>query len=392
MNDRQRFLATMHYQPRDRSPICDFGFWPETIEEWYKQGLPKRIKYRDYGGAMTDVFFGMDPYGGGPGVNVGLCPGFEWKVIEDRGDHEVVQQSDGVRVLRKKYMGSIPTHEGHTLVDRQSWKEHYKWRLDPDDPRRYPEKWDEAKRIWQDKDRSNIVTLWGGSLFGWFRDWMGLEAISYVVYDDPAWFEEMVTTAGDCIVGTLSRVLKPGHVFDGCGMWEDMCYNGGPLLSPEHFKRYIVPQYKRVTGLLRSHGVDTIWVDCDGKIDELLPLWLEAGVNCMFPIEVGTWGADPVKFRKQYGKDLLMMGGFDKHILARGKEAIRAEVLRLAPLVEEGGFIGFADHRVPPDVPLENYMYYLQCVREVWGKGVNLKPIGKIRKVRQPAPVGSVVA
>ena len=33
-------------------------------------------------------------------------------------------------------------------------------------------------------------------------------------------------------------------------------------------------------------------------------------------------------------------------------------------LVEEGGFIGFCDHRVPPDVPYENYFFYLEKVRE----------------------------
>ena len=44
--------------------------------------------------------------------------------------------------------------------------------------------------------------------------------------------------------------------------------------------------------------------------------------------------------------------------------------------MEEGGYIGFADHRVPPDVPFGNYMFYLRTVREIWGKGVNLKPLG----------------
>ncbi len=383
MNDRQRFLATMHYQPRDRSPICDFGFWTETIDEWKKQGLPANVVYQKAPGAReknTDQFFGMDAYCGGPGGHVDLMPGFETRVIEDRGDHEVVQQADGVRVLRKKYMGSIPHHESHLLVDRQSWNEHYKWRLDPDDPRRYPQNWDEAKKIWRDSNRAHCVTLWCGSMYGRLRDWMGIEGISYAVYDDPALFEEMVTTCADCVVGVLQRVLKTGANFDGAQMWEDMCYSGGPLLSPAHFKQYLVPQYRRITDLLRAHGVDVIWVDCDGKIDEFIPLWLDAGINCMFPIEIGTWGADPVKFRKQYGKNLLMMGGFDKHIMARSPAEIRKEVERLNPLVEEGGFIGFADHRVPPDVSLENYMYYLRCVREVWGHGVNLKPLGRVRR------------
>src|SRR5690606_25473617 len=147
------------------------------------------------------------------------------------------------------------------------------------------------------------------------RDWMGVENLSMVVYDDPAWFEEMVETVADCILGTLARALDTGGQFDACSMWEDMCYSGGPLLSPAHFKRFLVPHYRRITALLHRHGVDVIYLDCDGKIDSLLPLWLSAGVNCMFPIEVGTWRADPIKLRAEFGKELLMMGGFDKRIL-----------------------------------------------------------------------------
>ena len=161
---------------------------------------------------------------------------------------------------------------------------------------------------------------------------MGMEQLSYTVYDDPAFFEEMVTTCADCIIGVLEKVFTSGVRFDGCGLWEDMAYNAGPLLSPKHFKKYLVPHYRRIADLCRRNGVDVIWLDCDGKIDALLPLWLDAGINCMFPLEIGTWGADPLKFRQQYGKDLLMMGGFDKHILARTKSDIEQEILRLAPL------------------------------------------------------------
>jgi uroporphyrinogen decarboxylase len=378
MTDRQRFLATMHYQPRDRSPICDFGFWPETIDAWHAQGLPAWVTHGNYSSSQTGRFFGMDGYTGGPALNVGLCPGFESKVIEDRGDHELVQQGDGVIVLRKKHMGSIPHHHAHLLVDRASWQKHYKPRLDPSHPDRLPRDWGAAVRAWQAPDRPQVTAANGGSLYGWLRDWMGMENLSLVVYDDPAWFEEMVETVADCILGTLTRAIEGRARFDACGMWEDMCYSGGPLLSPQHFKQYLVPHYRRITDLLGRHGCDVVWVDCDGKIDDLIPLWLGAGVNCMFPIEIGTWGADPVRYRREYGRELLMMGGFDKHILAGTREQIEAEVHRLAPLVEDGGYIGFADHRVPPDVPLANYMHYLHTVRRVWGRGVNLKPIGQV--------------
>ena len=380
MNDRERFNATMHYQPRDRSPICDFGYWDETLVIWHDQGLPRHIVNTD--DKVFHEFFGVDfpirRADDAVGVEVGLVPPFDEIVLEDRGDHEVAQQEDGVRVLRRKFMGSIPKHLSHLLVDRESWRKHYQPRLDPNHPDRYPTDWDERVKFWLDPDYAYPLILPGGSLYGWLRNWMGLENLSYVVYDDPAWFEEMVTTVADCIIGVLNRVLETGGQFDACAMWEDMCYNAGPLLSPRHFKRFLVPHYRRIADLLHQHGVDVIWLDCDGRIDKLIPLWLDAGVNCMFPVEVGTWGADPIQYRRQYGRDLLMMGGFDKRILARSKGEIEREVYRLAPLVEEGGYIGFCDHLVPPDVPLENYVFYLETVRRVWGKGLDLKPMGQL--------------
>ncbi len=383
MNNRQRFNTTMHYQPRDRAPITDFGFWEETFPVWYEQGLPREVyfSYEDSNHvAYFGMDFGLDSVARVSGVNVGLMPEFAEEVLEDRGDHVIMQQPDGVRVLRRKFMSSIPQPQSHLLTDRQSWETHYKPRLDPDHPDRFPPDWEERVRRWKNPDREEIVALIGGSLYGWIRNWMGVENVSILLYDDPLWFEEMVTTVADCIVGTLERALASGVQFDGCGMWEDMCYSSGPLMSPEHFKKFLVPQYRRITDLLHKHGVDVVWLDCDGDISLLVPLWLDAGVNCMFPLEVGTWGADPVKYRQQYGKDLLMMGGFDKHILQSTHARIEEEVHRLVPLVEEGGYIGFCDHRVPPDVPLENYVFFLEMARDVWGHGVDLRPMGNFVK------------
>lgn len=381
MNNRERFNATMHYQPRDRALICDFGFWEDTLVVWREQGLPEQVYFTSKKSNHAEFFgmdFGLDSVTRATDLTVGLMPPFEEKTLEDRGDHYILQQEDGVRVLRRKFMSSIPQPQGHLLTDRQSWREHYQPRLDPGHPDRFPPDWEDRLKALADPNRDQVIALPGGSLYGWLRNWMGVENLSYVLYDDPAWFEEMVTTVADCIIGVLSRALESGIRFDACGMWEDMCYRSGPLLSPRHFKQYLSPHYRRITGLLHSYGVDVVWVDCDGQIDALVPLWLEAGVNCMFPVEIGTWGADPVKFRQTYGRELLMMGGFDKHILQGAKDDIEQEVRRLTPLVEEGGYIGFCDHRVPPDVTLENYIFYLETVRQIWGQGLDLKPLGKL--------------
>lgn len=373
MTDRQRFLATMRYEPRDRAPICDFGFWDEVPEIWHGQGLPAEVTLD----TISD-YFGMDTWEDSSGLNNGLLPAFEHKVIEDRGDFEVVQEQTGVRVLRQKWLGSIPQHLGHLLTDRDSWEKHYKPRLDPDAPGRLPAGFADTVRRWSRPDYPRVRTVPGGSLYGWLRDWMGMENVSMLVYDDPGLFEEMVETLAEVTIGTLQRAFDAGLKADACSMWEDMCYKSGPLLSPTHFRRYLVPRYRRITDLLRRNGVEVIYLDCDGCIDELMPLWLEAGINTMFPLEIGTWGADPVRYRREFGKDVLMLGGFDKHILARSKQDITAEVERLAPTVEEGGYIPFCDHRVPADVPYENYLHYLREARRVWGHDTHLRPLCRL--------------
>lgn len=378
MNHRQRFLNTMHYQPVDRSPLYDFNFWDETIPLWHQQGLPDSANQQN-----AYEYFGLDaslgggePPDWGTDVQYGHYPKFSIEVLEDKGETHIIRDHDGVIVeTAKQGCLSIPTHVGHTLVDRDAWREHYKPRLDPDTPGRLPDNFEQCIKLWADPKRDHPVFHGVGSLYGWLRNWMGLENLAMVPYDDPAWFEEMVTTLADLQIGLLKKLFVAGAKFDACHFWEDMCFNSGPMLTPEHFKQFLVPQYKRITDLIRSNGCDVVWLDCDGLIDHLLPLWLDAGVNCMFPLEVGTWGADPIKYRKTYGKDLLMMGGFNKRILAQSKTAITEEIERLTPLVESGGFIGFCDHRVPPDVPLDFYIHYCNEVRRVWGKGTDLPPM-----------------
>jgi hypothetical protein len=370
VSPRERFAAIMHYQPCDRCPIMDFGFWPGLLELWEEEGYPK--------GADPNVFFGMDPQWILPEVRVGLCPHFEPVILEDRGDRVLMRDEEGVTNEGYKAQGSIPRYVDHTLKDRASWEAEFKHRLDGSNPDRYPADWDGLVAQYNSPERDYPLGVFAGSLYGWIRNWMGLEAVSCVMYEDRPMFEEMVSTIADCVTTALTPMLEAGIRFDYALMWEDMCYRGGPLMAPDLFKEILVPQYARITSLLRRYGVDVVLVDCDGDISRLVPLWLEGGVNTMFPIEVGTWGADPVALRGEYGRDLLMVGGFNKLLLAGPKDGITQEVERLAPLVEEGGYIPTPDHAVPREASLENYVFYLEEAKRVWGKGLpNLEPTGR---------------
>jgi uroporphyrinogen decarboxylase len=148
-------------------------------------------------------------------------------------------------------------------------------------------------------------------------------------------------------------------------IWEDMAYKAGSLISPRVVRNLMLPGYRRICDKLRSHGIDVIFVDCDGNIDELVPIWLEAGINGVWPLEAAS-GMNPVDLRRQYGRDLLLVGGIDKRELSKGLDEVKVEVQRVVPaLYAEGGYIPTVDHSVPPDVPWRNYAYFRRLLGEI---------------------------
>ena len=137
-----------------------------------------------------------------------------------------------------------------------------------------------------------------------------------------------------------------------------MAYNKGSLISPSTFERFMTPYYRRFTRFLRENGVDVIMVDCDGDVNELIPLFIEGGVNGIYPLEVRC-NVDPVEIRKKY-RNLILGGGIDKFALVEGPEAIERELIdKLPVLIPQGGYIPGVDHRVPADVSYANYKYYV---------------------------------
>jgi uroporphyrinogen decarboxylase len=149
---------------------------------------------------------------------------------------------------------------------------------------------------------------------------------------------------------------------DALLIWEDMCYKNGPLIDPEHFRLFMLPRYRQVIEAARSCGVSGIIVDTDGDCRSMLPVFIDAGADCVMPFEVQA-GMDVVQLRRKF-PSLCIMGGIDKRSLAHDRAAIKAEVDRILPhFAGRSRFFPTLDHTVPPDVSLQNFRYYLECVR-----------------------------
>lgn len=206
-----------------------------------------------------------------------------------------------------------------------------------------------------------------GSFYGQIRDWVGMEHLALWYYDCPDLVHEMTEYVTDFTLRVIDRALNEIPDIDCALIWEDMAMKTGSLISPKLFREFMMEPLKRVTKVLNEYSIQIIMLDSDGNVDELIPLWLEANVNLIHPLEIAA-GCDPVRYRAQFGKDLRLLGGIDKRVLRDGctKEEIEQEVMSKVPqLVEQGGYSPMVDHLVPPDVPFENFKYYMNLIHEV---------------------------
>ncbi len=372
MNNTQRLHAIMNYEKYDRMPLVVFGFWRETLLKWAEEGHITIEDANNWGdGNATDhkinQLLGFDfNWGGGLGFSGFLNPSFKSEVLEVLPDgSEIRRDSMGLITKSKPGVVSIPAHVGTTLKDRKAWEEEYLPRL-----RFFPERVDgeNIKREYERlKGEDHPIYLHLGSLYGNVRNMVGVEELSYLAVDDEELYEEIVDTVDSLCYECVKEAMKLGLKFDYGHFWEDICFKTGPLLRPAVFGRLTGKWYKKITDEMRAHGTDIISLDCDGKIDELVPIWLENGVNTMFPIEVGTWNASIAPWREKYGPAIKGVGGMDKRVFSKDFKAVDAEIERLKPLIDLGGYIPCPDHRIAPDAKWDNVRYYCDRFRQEFG-------------------------
>lgn len=358
MTDRERFNNQMHYKPFDRLFNMEFGYWAENYKQW-----PIFVENNITNEGEANFFFSFDAisYVGG---NCWLSPSFPEKVIEETADKKIIMNGDGLLAeIPKDGHSTIPHFTKPSIVTPDDWKKCKEERLRRDDPARKVD----VQRLREDHPptRNYPLGVWCGSMIGKIRDMLTFEGVAYAMYDYPEMIEDMVETVCVLVEDYLDQVL-PHMDFDYAAGWEDICFKNGPIVSLDFFNNVVVPRYKRIGKRLKAAGVDIWYTDCDGDVRTLLPGFLDAGINCLFPYEVNSC-VHPGKLLDQYGLDLRIMGGFDKLEMIKGKEAIKSYMESLVPLVQRGGYIPFCDHRCPPDVTPENYLYYLDLKEQMFG-------------------------
>lgn len=383
-SSRQRFLDTLKFKPVAK-PWMRWGafLWEETVERWKREGWDGR--------PLDDLFeldrlVRVDPW-------YGPVPEFKHEVLSEDAETVTYVNHEGIvmREFKQHHDASMPQFIKFPVESEAEFERFAAERLALNAGERLSAEWqamvasgrvqatvgrgdlheDEQlaaahKPAREEWPRKCWADRWGG-FFGSLRNLMGVQNLCTAFYDQPRLIEHMMEERAERIIEITAEVLKHTR-FDVFWFWEDMAYNGGPLVGPDLFRKFAFRHYRRVCDWLRSQGLEHIGLDSDGRITSLIPLWLDAGIDHLWPFEVQS-GMDVVAVRKQYGNRLGLMGGIDKRVLAQGGAIMRAEVDRVMPLVEQGGYLPEIDHSVPPDVSWANFCDYIGYLKHRLGRG-----------------------
>lgn len=353
---REQYLEIMTFGHVERPMFVElFGPLIGLDKEWRSQGATED--------EINMLGFDWDYL---PVVNCGGDTGFfglpDEKILEDNNDYLIKRDGLGRKTKLPKGYATLPLPMDFPVKDMDSWlkiKPFLEYREDRID-------WKQVERakILQKQGHLVVANIPGG--FDYPRELMGEEITCLAYYMQPELMNDIIHTITEMSFKVLDRISDEIRI-DQLSVHEDLAGKTGPLIGPNEIEMYIKPYFRKIWDMLHAKGTKLFDMDSDGNVNPILDILIECGLNSMHPFEPAS-GMDIVQVRKKYGKQMIIRGGIDKHVLRQDKAAIRKELeYKMQPMMRDGGVVFGLDHRIPNGTPLENYKYYVEVGREILG-------------------------
>ena len=319
MTNRQRFHETMRFGKPDRVPYFEEGIRKDVIKTWYRQGLSQVAD-------ISDLF---------------------------KTDNSYEVDLESLSFLHKR----STSHK-----ELASLRKHF----NPGNLARFWIKWQKMKRLWRKKDHVLFLRVHRGFFLSMgVYNWRRFTEVISLLLDDPEFVREAMLIQGEYIAKLVDKILQDIDV-DAVIFSEPIGGNEGPLISPTMYEEFVLKSYKPILDVVNKYGIDTIILRTYANIRILIPSILNNGFNCLWACETNSIAMDYRGLRKEFGRDLRLIGGLDLDALRYDKATIRKEIEeKVPPLIASGGFIPIADGRVRKDIPFENYVYYRRLLKQI---------------------------
>jgi len=171
---------------------------------------------------------------------------------------------------------------------------------------------------------------------------------------------EMMGRSVDASIRCLERVHQA--VGDRCFAWgiaaDDSGTQRGEFVRPELWAEMIQPHYRRLCDWIHTHTGWKTFFHCCGSVYNLIPHFIEAGIDILNPVQTSAVNMDPARLKREFGDRIVFWGGgCDTQSVLGGvsPEEIRRHVQeRVRILGQGGGYVFTQVHNIQANVPAEN--------------------------------------
>ncbi len=351
MNSRERILTALQHKEPDRVPIHDDP-WPSTVNRWQREGLPADIPVEEFFGYEMALF------------KADLSPRFPIRVLE-KTDEFIVETTPqgGIRRNFRDY-STTPEVIEWPVKSRGDW-ERIKERLVPDCTR---VDWVTSLANFQRAHAEGKFIAYCGAIgYDRFQSYVKSEQLLVLLISEQEWVREMFATHARLAIEMAEMMMSKGFAFDGAFLYDDMGYRNSSLFSPRTYREVSFESHKMLTDFFHPHGMPVILHSC-GCVKGLIPDLIEAGFDCLQPLEVKA-GMDLVELKPKFGDKIAFMGGIDVRAMADPNPNVIEEEIRRKLEVAKvgGGYIYHSDHSIPKNVSLAQYKRTIDLVRKYGG-------------------------
>ncbi|MCC7355516.1 MAG: hypothetical protein IT330_17385 [Anaerolineae bacterium] len=366
LTSKERFDRILKHQPVDRVGLFEV-FWKETVQNWTAQGHFAQPE-------MVSDHFGLDVRRTGgeitPGnyhiINLVANIDIGDQLVEETERTKLVRNGNGALLRWHKHTSGAPEHVDFTVKDRRGWEEHIRPYLL--DERTYERRlnYDYYRNLRTKCTKNNLFMTCGiVGAFDQMSPMCGHENLLMSMAMDPKWVRDMADLYSTVSVRLLEILFAREGLPDGLWVWDDLGFSKKPFMSPAMYRELLLPAHKRLFRFAHSHHLPVV-LHCDGFVEALVPSLIEAGINCLQPLEVKA-GMDLLRLKKLFGEQIALIGGMDVRALETNNlQAVEAQLQNKLPGAMAGsGYVLQVDHSVSPLVQYETYSYFVERGLEI---------------------------
>jgi uroporphyrinogen-III decarboxylase len=139
------------------------------------------------------------------------------------------------------------------------------------------------------------------------------------------------------------------------------------FFRPELFAEFYVPAWKLVSDSVHRFPHVKTWIHCCGSVPALMPCFIDAGVDCLNPVQWTARGMDLRWLKENYGQQIVFWGGAistQRTFPFGTAEQVASEAKEVLDIMTPGGgYVANQIHNILPEVPVENIiaLYRTAC-------------------------------